>query len=571
MKRVIVLLLAFLSLAPALAHAQPAISATNAAVNANSYNHDVAQGSWFAIFGTGLGPATIVFQYGLPFQPSLAGTSVTFSPVAGGTPVSALLCYTLATQVAGMLPSNTPTGAYNLTVTYNNQTSQPSLVNVVAHNFGLATEAESGHGPVQATYNGLNLNRFTTSTGGGWSMRPAVPGDLMVLWGTGIGPDAASDINGGTSGDQTAAAQVRVIVGGIPVTPSYAGRSPGSPGLDQINFNVPAQVTPGCFVTLQVSAGGRLSNLASIAVAPAGQAACSNAMLSASQLQALDTGATLTIASFRLGKTATTLGSYGVVNTESAGGWFGKYTVDTVGSADFALATPGACFMVDRAGTIDQMSYGLAPKSLDAGPQLTLSGPQASNLAVPRQADNSYSDTIYSSGILGHGASGHATLTQGAYTLSGTGGADIGPYSVSVTLPGNFVWTNQQTIPSSIPRSSPLKITWTGNAGGLVTIFAAALTQTGGSLLTSTYNATGFTCLASGSAGSFTVPAYILQQLPAVPSDPTGSTLGTLSVFAVPDPANGQGLFTAPLRAGGTIDQGVFGFAVGANMVVGYN
>lgn len=563
--------MAALSLAPVLALAQPVIPATNAAVNASSYLTDVAQGSWFVILGSGLGPSTISIQAGLPFQPTLSGTSITFTPVAGGSPVSALMYYTLATQVAGLLPSSTPVGDYKVTVTYNGKTSAPSAVKVVSRNFGIATEAANGQGPVQATYNGMNLNRFTTTTIGGWSVRPAVPGDLMVLWGTGIGADTASDIDGNTSGDQTSAGQVQVFVGGIAVTPGYAGRSPGSPGLDQINFTVPSQITPSCFVSLQVSAGGRLSNLGTIAVAQAGQGACSNAMLTESQLQTLDNGGSLTVASFHLGKTATSLGSYGTLSQESFGGWFGKYTASTVSTADFALATPGACFVADRTGTIDQLSYGLAPTSLDAGPQLTLNGPQASNIALPRKSDNTYNATLYSSGIAGMGGSGQPTLVQGTYTVSGTGGANIGSFSASVNLPGDFIWTNQQAMPASIPRSSPLNITWTGNSNGLVTIFGAALTATGGSLLNSTYAATGFTCLASGSAGSFTVPAYILQQLPAVSGNVTGNSLGTLSVFAVPDPAKAQGFFTAPLTAGGSIDQGVFGFGIGANMVVGYN
>ena len=101
-----------------------------------------------------------------------------------------------------------------------------------------------------------NLWHGAGRTLGQWSLRPAKPGDVMILWGTGLGVDAASDANGGSPGDQTEAAQVRVIVGGNPVTPLYAGRSNGWPGLDQINFTIPSDVTPSCFVSLQVKAGG---------------------------------------------------------------------------------------------------------------------------------------------------------------------------------------------------------------------------------------------------------------------------------------------------------------------------
>lgn len=566
--------LALLVLTSTLAPAQPAIRATNGVLNASSLLPDVARGSWFVIFGTGLGPATISIQNARPYPAALSGTSVTFTPVSGGTPVSALMYYTLASQVAGMLPSSTPDGAYNVTVTYNEHTSAASRVNVVERNFGFATQTSNGQGPAQATYGGYDLNRFTTGTLAQWSLRPAQPGDAMVLWGTGLGADATSDATGGTSGDQTAAGQVRVIVGGIAVTPPYAGRSSGSPGLDQINFTVPSNVTPSCFVSLQVSAGGRLSNLGSIAVVSAGQTACANPALTQSQLQTLDQGGTIAVASLHLSKTATTLAAYGSTFTdrsENVSGWFGKYTVDTVGSANFVLLQAGACFLIRRTGTTDQIGFGLPPQSLDAGTKLTLNGPNASNASIPRQSDNSYSATLYSSGIAGIGATGSPTLAQGTYTLAGTGGADIGAFSAAVSFSGDFVWTNQNSIATPIPRASPLTVTWTGGEGGLVTIAGSAMAQISGSSTNAIYSATIFNCTASASAGSFTVPSSVLQQLPAVSGDATSASFGTLSLIAAPDPGKGQGMFTAPLTAGGTIDQGVLSYGVAFIKTVGYN
>jgi uncharacterized protein (TIGR03437 family) len=566
--------LALLAPASLLVQAQPSIRATNGVVNASSELPDVARGSWFVIFGTGLGPAAISVQNSPPYPALLSGTSVTFTPASGGTPIPAPMYYTLATQVAGMLPSSTAAGAYDVKVTYNGQTSTAARVNVVERNFGFATQASNGQGPAQATYGGYDLNRFATGTLAQWSLRPARPGDAMVLWGTGLGADPASDANGGTSGDQTAAGQVRVIVGGIEVTPVYAGRSGGSPGLDQVNFTVPSDVTPSCFVSLQVRAGGRLSNAGSIAVAPAGQSACANAALTQSQLRTLDTGGTVTVASFHLSKTSTTLTAGSLTlsqQTESVGGWFGKYAVDTVANADFALAQSGACFFLSRSGTIDEVGWGLAPQSLDAGAQLTLNGPNAVNRPIPRQSDNSYDTTLYSTGLAGIGATGSPTLAQGTYTLAGTGGTGVGAFSATVSIPLDFVWTNQNTIANPIPRGSPLTLTWTGGGGGLVTIAGAALTKTGGTSTNSIYSATAFNCLAPGSAGTFTVPSSVLQQLPSVSGDATSASFGTLFVFAVPDPGKGQGIFSAPLTAGGAIDQGILGYSIGAIKSTGYN
>ncbi len=571
-KTTILFCLTLLALTSSLAQAQPAIRATNGVVNASSGLPDVAQGSWFIVCGTGLGPAAISAQNGPPYLAVLSKTSITFTPASGGTPVSALMYYTFDIQIAGMLPSSTPVGVYNVTVTYNGQTSAAYPVNVVEHNFGFATETSNGRGPAQATYNNYVLNRFTTGTLGQWGLRPANPGDLMVLWGTGIGPDPASDITGGTSGDQTATAQVSVIVGGIAVTPLYAGRSSGSPGLDQIDFMIPSNVTPSCFVSLEVSAGGRLSNLGSIAVAPAGGAACVSPVLTRPQLQTLDMGGTLTAGGIQLGKATTTFTASVSERTDTAAGWFGKYTIDEVANSNLAVVQPGACFLVQRAGTIDQLGFGLPPaQTVDAGEQLTLNGPNASNMPIAREAADSYLTTLYSTGLLGSGATGSPTLAAGTYTVSGAGGADVGAFSASVTLPGDFSWTNESAITNPIPRASPLTVTWTGGAEGLVTILGAALTRTSGTGVSATFSALGFNCTAEASAGSFTVPSNILHLLPAVSGDATGTTFGLLSVLAAPDQSKGQGTFTAPLTAGGTIDLGVLGYEVTFTKVMGYN
>jgi hypothetical protein len=63
----------------------------------------------------------------------------------------------------------------------------------------------------------------------------------------------------------------------------------------------------------------------------------------------------------------------------------------------------------------------------------------------------------------------------------------------------------------------------------------------------------------------------VLQQLPQVSGDLSTGAIGNLTVFAIPNPASGQGVFTAPLTAGGNIDFGYFSYAVGSSKTVGYN
>ena len=141
-----------------------------------------------------------------------------------------------------------------------------------------------------------------------------------------------------------------------------------------------------------------------------------------------------------------------------------------------------------------------------------------------------------------------------------------------MTLPGDFVWTNESSISGTISQSTPLTVTWSGGATGLVNIAGEAWTRvSGGTSPNATYSAFGFLCNAAGSAGSFTIPAAMLQQLSAVGSNPLKTTFGTLSVIAVPNPSNFQGTFSAPLTAGGTTDLGFLGYGIAYIKIVGYN
>jgi uncharacterized protein (TIGR03437 family) len=557
------------------AWAQPSIRA-GGVVNASSYLPDIARGSWFVIFGTGLGPTNLsVFSGTPPYPTELSGTRVTFTPVSGGSAVDTRMWYTSATQLAALLPSSVPAGDYDVRVIFNNQTSGAARARVVERNFGFATQSQNGQGPAQATYGGLDLNRFTTGTLANYSTRPAKTGDAMILWGTGLGADTASDLNGGTSGDQTAAAQARVIVGGIEVTPVYAGRSNGSPGLDQINFTVPSGVTPGCFVSISVRVGGRTSNLGTIAVAEPGQPSCSSPTLTSAQLTQLDQGRPLTFGALVLTKQTINLSVPGAGSfdstTETAGGSFSRYSIDAVATSPFGVSQTGACTVYRRTGNQQEISS-LTPTTLvnlDAGAQLTLNGPNASNKAIRRLTGNVYSETLYSSGFSGIGGSGTPTLGQGTYTIAGTGGADIGPFTARLDVPGNFRWTNQATVPAIIPRSTGLNITWEGGGTGLVTITGVAAASAGGTQTNPIFDAAVFTCLAQASAGNFTVPATVLQQLPAVSADVTSGSVGLLSVNAAPAPNTGS--FTAPLTAGGNVDNATFLYAIGSSKSVGFN
>ncbi len=256
--------------------AQPAITAV---LDAGAYTSNIAQGSVFVVKGSGLSPTGLV-QATPPSYPTLLNTvRISLTAVSGGSVINPLMVYTYnvggVTQLAAVLPSSAAVGAYDLRVENGAATSSPFRMTVVARKPGIVTVSGDGAGPAQATLDGRLILQRVNSLGklGDFDSRSARPGERVDLWGTGIGPDLASD-TGGTSGDQTAAGQIRVLVNGAEVTPSYAGRSQGYPGLDQIVFTLPATVAQNCAVTIQVRAGDVLSNAVTIATSAATTGAC---------------------------------------------------------------------------------------------------------------------------------------------------------------------------------------------------------------------------------------------------------------------------------------------------------
>jgi len=475
---------------PAILSAQPSIQ-PKGILNASGYQNQLAPDTVFVIFGSAMGPATIQTA-SAPYPSSLAGTSVTFTPQAGGTPVTAKMVYSVATQIAGLLPSSITPGSYGVTVTYQNQSSASETVTVVPRSLGIATSNSGGTGAAQATIGnvsgGISLARMTagnTSFGGyNWTLTPAHPGDTVVLWGTGGGADAAND-TGASSGDQTAAGNFTVSVAGSTVVPSYSGTSSGYSGLWQVNFAVPSNAVADCFAPVVVTGGGVQSNAVTIAIAATGQASCSTT-ISPSTLSKLDSGTgTITMAGLILGENDIS-GSLQYV----VGGVINQYTV-----AEFLIPFSGP--KVDKCTILHELYSGKEPSApdaqLDAG-SMTFTGPGAS-LAVPKVEGLLYNAALSS------------VAAGGTYTLTATGGSQVAPFSVSTTFLNSFTVTNLGSL-AVVNRAQPLTVNWTGS--GFDTVQIAINTTT---LTNPTVNSIIVNCAIPASLGTYTIPAAALAYL----------------------------------------------------------
>lgn len=445
-------------------------------------NSGVAQGSIFTVTGSGLGPSTLqqVESYPLPTTQGLGGTSISIT--SGGATTNCPMIYTSAGQVAAILPSATPVGTGTLTLSYQGASSSTSI-QVLAANFGTFTLNEAGSGPgvvTDASYNPITY------------VNPAYPGETLIIWGTGLGaitgsetePPAQTNLNTG----------VQVFVGGQSANVLYGGRG-SSPGLDQINFVVPSGAFTKCRTSVAVLVNGVTGNLSTIAIAPAGQSTCdeSNGLLSATNLESAMSSGSL---------------SFGIVQMSRVGSendelvsFFGSMPLNTLIRSYGGSFGPskGSCTAYETTGSTLTLVDPTQPTYLDAGPNLVITGPGGSK-TMPAISTGNYSATL--------ATAPNNFIAPGSYSVTnGSGGADVGAFTWNVTLPSYIVPAN---LPASVSRAQNLTLNWTGgSAYSVVTIFLTSGLVSGAS---NSY--VEIICNADASAGTFTIPAAIMNLLP---------------------------------------------------------
>jgi uncharacterized protein (TIGR03437 family) len=486
----------------------------------------IAQGSIFSIFGQGLGPTTLTKVSGFPLLPTLAGVSV--QVIQGNTIVNALPVVVTANQVNAIMPSNAPLGRVAIQVTYNSVTSNTTAATVAANSFGVFATNSGGFGP-GILYNFVAQNNQPLNS----LVQTAAPGQVITLWGTGLGPVSADNV-APTPGDL--ATPVEIFVGGVLASKQYSGRSPCCAGVDQIVFTVPADAPLGCYVPVQIrTAGTVLSNAVTMAIQKGG-GPCS------------DPGNAIAPLFAKGGKLGAAILIREMFRTDVDTSQPTDNTYDKVmislrsapGGALFfnsALSAPplGACTMYSVAGRSLILNMpallGGVGSELDAGPAITITG--TSPVSLNRNPLSPFYYAVLGTDDPDLGAS---TLVFNAATptqISAPGGAGVGAFQVAVPPAVQVNWLNRLQI-ETIDRAQPLTVTWSPAGLQNTTMVIAGSNY---DLLTNTTGT--FICAASPAAGSFAVPSYILEAiLPS--SNNFGGSFGVLALAAVPS----QGLTT---------------------------
>ncbi|MBZ5607822.1 MAG: hypothetical protein LAP38_06175 [Acidobacteriia bacterium] len=539
--------------------AQLGAPSVSSVVNSASYYDHLAQGSIFTVFGYSLGPADLLSADVFPLPSELGGTSIKVT--SGSSSLSCPMVYTSYAQLAAILPSNTPLGDATLTVTYKGATgtSSPAHIIVVASSVGLYSVASSGLGPGIITSSDFALKPLD---------RPARPGEVLIAWGTGLGAIDGNDAMPPPSGKQFA--NVEVFVGNSPATVVAAGRSGCCAGLDQIAFEVP-NATFGCLVPVTVRTGGAtVSNFVSVPISARGEA-CSNTApgFPASLLNRAIAGDPLKLGLIAIGPVRLLeflgfsfsqgaqdqlsallhgpvaeadikrliqayrsrqmrtlqqiLAKYGVtprhidhklvravhalagLDVQGAGAAFGTLSSLSDFGPQFAFSVPpaGTCTLTRE---MQAPRFEAESRSLDAGAALSFNGPSG-----PRAMQRKSSAYEVSLG----GGFPEAIVPSGSYSVAGSGGTGVGPFTATLNISDTLTWTNKSSI-SSIDRRQPVTVTWTGGPSpGFVLIGALVLdaNSNSGVLKPNDLDAA-VVCVEDSRKGSFTVPSFALSALP---------------------------------------------------------
>ena len=231
-------------------------------VVSDAYSGSGSPGDVMALFGQQLSFAAPVAGPAPPLATQLGGASV----FVNGE--QAPLYYSSYGQINFQMPMDTPVGAAQVQVVTNGQTSNPAYVGVVARapsllllngagGYGAIVDASQGDG-----YNVLPMPPNITIPG--FITQPARPGDILTIYAIGLGPTNPSVATGqpapdGLTGPLAQLTATPTVVffsesglsAAVSATPSFAGLSPRSAGLYQINVAIPANCPTGK-INLQV-------------------------------------------------------------------------------------------------------------------------------------------------------------------------------------------------------------------------------------------------------------------------------------------------------------------------------
>ncbi len=234
-------------------------------VSAATFESQVAFGSIATAYGVGLSK-NVVLNTASPLPTSLDGTTVTIRDSAGQERLAPLF-FVSPGQINLQIPAGTATGSARFTVRASDGKVSVGDIEVAAVAPGFFTANVSGRGVPAAEvlrvrgsaliYEGLSQGTYPNIEPKPIDLGPAGEMVFLVLYATGLKgvPDTDGNPNNG------AAENVRVMLGGVAVSPEYVGPSPFT-GVEQINVLIPRELFGRGRINLSLTGTDRLGGVA---------------------------------------------------------------------------------------------------------------------------------------------------------------------------------------------------------------------------------------------------------------------------------------------------------------------
>ena len=236
--------------------AAPSIAAANFVSSATGATGPVAPNSWVTVYGSNLSATTRAWTEGdfnsgaMPY--SLDGVSVILTQF--NAPRAAYISYVSPTQVNFLLPTDVVAAA--TTVVIKNPAGVTASVPLTVSASAPQVFASDGKSALGIHANGTLLGKAS----------PAAPGEMIVVYGTGLGATNPALIPGVVPSDAAPLATLpQVTIGGTSATVVSASVVPGSAGVYQIHVQVPADAANGDLpLIVKVGTGSSASTIVTV-------------------------------------------------------------------------------------------------------------------------------------------------------------------------------------------------------------------------------------------------------------------------------------------------------------------
>jgi hypothetical protein len=296
----------------------------------------------------------------------------------------------------------------------------------------------------------------------------------------------------------------QISLGGAAATIVHPLTQRAEPGYDRIFVQIPAGAPDGCYVPLTLTYN-QTTVTTSISKTSNGTPCVHPFQLSTADLQTLDSGGSLATAQISMNTSLQVAASDAASRSESAN--ISESSMNAAAIASYFAPIPSSnCSIVQPEYLLFDGLVGINPTP-DLGASMTLQN-GSTTLTFAGEGDYSTAFLVPTEGPLSNLPA--PVIAAGKWTWTSSGGADLPASSFTFSLPSPFQLNSGW--PLSLNRGQDQTLTWNGANFPAGVVLTASLS-----------GALGISCTAPANAGSLTVPATLLSQVPP-------GSLGTLSI-----------------------------------------